>query len=209
MYLLRPENVVKDVEKPQEYIISVDTGISASATTFVTMGFVNNTISVHDNYYHKNGREVSGPDIKDIHQYAEDLADYFVAARDKFGFIPSMVYIDRDISFLRVATEVFDKRGLPSSLIKYAIKESIDDRIRTTSVLLYQGKLVIDNKLKTVINAFENAVYDSKALDEKGKLERLDVPHPSKDVFNPIDILDPIEYGVSHFIRRNRGLMSE
>ncbi len=207
VYVMRPHNVVDAAEIPDEYVITVDVGISASATTFVSSGYKNNKIYITNHYYHKNGRDIEGPHIKDYKQYAEDLADYFILEQKKYGFAPSYIYLDRDITFLRIATEVFRSRDLPHNLLKYAIKEQIDDRIKNTSVLLYQGKLLFERSQQLMIEAFENVVYDSKILDEKGKLERLDEPNPNKDIINYIDLVDPVEYSVSHFIRRYRGLL--
>jgi hypothetical protein len=209
VYNLRLENRTNDLPKPDEYIISVDIGISASATTFITMGAAKNLLYVYDAYYHKSGREIEGPYVKNVHDYANDLADYYEKTYLEMGRAPSYIYLDRDVTFLRTATEVFRGRGLPYNLLKYAIKEDIMDRIRIVSTLLYKQKLFIKDDLNIVIDAFENAVYDSKALDEKGKLERLDEPNPNRDIINPIDVLDPIEYAVSHFTRRIRGLVTD
>ena len=209
VYVLRPANIVANPPKPDEYILVVDTGVSTSATTFVTMGAAKGSIYIYNTYYHKSGRDIEGPHVKGVYDYAKDLVDYTKNEIAKYGQAPSYIYLDRDVSFLRAATEVFRASELSHSLLKYAIKDDIEDRIKTTSTLLYRQKLFIDDQCKIVIEAFETAVYDSKALDEKGKLERYDVPNPNRDIMNPIDILDPIEYGVSYFIRRIKGMIGE
>lgn len=207
--MLRPENILSSLPIPDEYIISVDTGVSASATVFVTMGTYQGNIYVYNSYYHKNGRDVEGSHVKQVFDYAKDLAEYYRQELSRYSKAPSYIYMDRDVSFLRSATEVFRGESLPHNLLKYAIKDSIEDRIKTTSTLLYRQKLFIDHQCKNVIEAFEAAVYDTKALDEKGKLERLDVPNPNREIMNPIDILDAIEYGISYFIRRIKGIVGE
>lgn len=206
--MLREYNKIQNIPKPDEYVISVDVGISSSATTFVTVGAAQGSLYIYDAYYHKSGREIEGPHVKNVHDYANDLADYYEKTFKEIGRAPSYIYLDRDVTFLRTATEVFRKRELPYNLLKFAIKEEIMDRIKVMSSLLYKKKIFIDNQLDVVIGAFENAVYDSKALDEKGKLERLDEPNPNREILNPIDVLDPIEYAVSHFTRRIRGLVA-
>jgi PBSX family phage terminase large subunit len=208
VYNIGQQNIIVNPPKPNEYVIVVDPGISSSATTFITQGIVDDTIYVYDMYFHKSGRAIEGPDVKDYRQYAEDLADYYIAQIERYGFAPTHIFLDRDIAFLRMATEVFRSRDLPHNLLKYAIKDKVDDRIRTMGSLLYKGALKVNSELKLVIDAIENAVYDSDKLDEDGELVRLDEPNPNKEIINYIDILDPIEYANSYFIRRMKGILS-
>ena len=67
--------------------------------------------------------------------------------------------------------------------------------ITTTRNLLYTGNIVVDETLEYTPKALRNAVYDPKSID-KGKLERLD---DTELEFNPIDVVDAVEYGVSYF----------
>lgn len=76
---------------------------------------------------------------------------------------------------------------LPTGLhVGNAMKRAINDRIRLFDVLFSQGRAYIMRNCKKTIEAFENAVYDEKSLDES----RLD------DGSTNIDSLDAAEYSV-------------
>lgn len=180
----------------EQYIIVVDIGVSMSATTFITMGIGSDRkLYIIDYYYHRNGKEIL--QAKETINYVQDLAAYFTKTTDTLGFAPKHIYIDRDVAFYRILHKEFIAQELPHSLIKYAIKDSIEDRITSLRNLLYTGKIGIKDGLTVIQEAIQNAIYDQKEL-EKGKLVRLDDTTLS---FNPIDILDPIEYGVSWYQR--------
>lgn len=141
--------------------------------------------------------------MKSYPDYADDLANYVLEEENRYGKKPNLVYLDQDVAFFRVAVNTFRSYGIPSSILKYSIKDRIDDRIRIMSSLLYQGKLMVKEDLKPVIAAIENAVYDSDELDKTGKLVRLDKPTPEKDMKNFCDFLDPIDYALSWAVRRH------
>ena len=203
IYNLRDENLTEIIPAIVRYIIVVDPGISSSATTFITMGQDSEgTIYIWNYYYHKSGSDLEGPHIKNYRDYSVDLAKYYKETLELMGFAPDKVFLDNDIAFYREATTSFNEANIPKSQLKYAIKEKIEDRIRTTGSLIYQQKIKIKNTLHKVIYAFRNAVYDSKELEEKGLLVREDKPTKNKEIINPVDILDPIEYGVSYLIKR-------
>lgn len=194
---------------PDEYVIAVDPGISASSTVFVTLGVANKKFYIYDYYHHKNGRGLEGDDMKSYPDYADDLAHYVIAAQNRFNKSPVLVYVDQDVAFLRVVNNTFKVYNLPTNIVKYAIKDRIEDRMRIMASLLYQGKLVVDEDLKLVISSIENAVYDSDEIDKNGKLVRLDRPTPDKDVINFCDFLDPIDYALSWAVRRHYKDMAE
>ena len=176
---------------------------------FITLGVANKKFYVYNFYEHKNGRGIEGEDMKSYPDYAEDLANYVIEEENRYGKRPSLVYLDQDVAFFRVAVNTFRTYGLPSNILKYAIKDRVEDRIRIMSSLLYQGKLVIDASLQPVISAVENAVYDSDEIDKNGKLVRLDKPTPEKDIKNFCDFLDPMDYALSWAVRRHFKDMAE
>lgn len=209
IFSLRSNNKAEDLPTPDEYVIAVDPGVSASSTVFITLGVANKKFYIYSFYEHKNGRGIEGEDMKSYPDYAEDLAQYVIEEENKYGKRPSLVYLDQDVAFFRVAVNTFRTYGLPSNILKYAIKDRIEDRIRIMSSLLYQGKLVIDASLQPVISAVENAVYDSDEIDKNGKLVRLDKPTPEKDIKNFCDFLDPMDYALSWAVRRHFRDMAE
>jgi PBSX family phage terminase large subunit len=197
IFSMRKENKLENPPTPTEYVIAVDPGVSASSTVFITLGVADKKFYIYNYYEHKNGRGIEGEDMKSYPDYAAELAEYVIDEENRYGKRASLVYLDQDVAFFRVAVNTFRTYGLPSSLLKYAIKDRIEDRIRIMSSLLYQGKLVVDESLQPVISAIENAVYDSDEIDKNGKLVRLDKPTPDKDIKNFCDFLDPIDYCLS------------
>ena len=151
---------------------------------------------VYNAYYHRNGPK-SIHNAKEYTDYANDLVEYYRAEEKRFGYVARYVFIDKDISMLRILTRQFMENDIPKSTLNYVIKEKIEQRIVMVRNLLYTGNLIIDDELKLVKDAIENAIYDPKAID-KGKLERLD--DTTLD-FNPIDVVDALEYAVSYFMK--------
>ena len=197
VYILYNYNKASILPPPVEYIITVDVGISASATTFITMGRASDgKLYVYNAYYHRNGPK-SIHNAKEYTDYANDLVEYYRAEEKRFGYVARYVFIDKDISMLRILTRQFMENDIPKSTLNYVIKEKIEQRIVMVRNLLYTGNLIIDDELKLVKDAIENAIYDPKAID-KGKLERLD--DTTLD-FNPIDVVDALEYAVSYFMK--------
>lgn len=206
IFRLKPHNIKSDLPNPLQYCISVDPGISTSSTVFIAGGIdFENKINIYDFYHHKNGRGIEQKDIKEYTDYAEDLVQFVLKQKERFGVMPKHVFLDTDIAFLRICRTTFMQHNLPSSLLRYALKDKIDDRIKVLSSLIHTGKLVIDKELKMVIQAIEDAVYDSKELEKSGKLVRLDVPRQNKNEINPVDFIDPIDYLVSWAIRVGKG----
>lgn len=195
VYTLYDYNLAAELPKPDNYVIAVDIGISASATTFVCLGRKEDKLYIYDIYYHKNGKAVEGRNIKQPFDYAKDLAAFYVMLKKRFGFGARFILIDNDISFLRIINQAFTDTEAPKGIVKYAHKQEIQTRIVAVTNMLYTGKLVIQNNLNHVIDAVRNAKYDKDALD-KGKMTRLD--DTNLDV-NPIDILDPIEYAITYY----------
>jgi PBSX family phage terminase large subunit len=197
VYILYEYNLQRELPKPLEYIIAVDVGISASATTFITMGKARDgKLYIYDYYYHRNGKQ-SIEGAMEYDDYADELIKYYYKENERFGNVARYVFIDKDISMLRILTRKFKENDIPKSKLNYVIKEKIAARITQTRNLLYVGDLIIQEDLEEVKKAITNSVYDPKAID-KGKLERLD---DTNLAFNPVDLLDAIEYAISYFLK--------
>lgn len=197
IYSVRDYNIIEGRPDFVEYVVLVDVGVSSSATTFITMGMTKERKLVISNYYyHKNGAKSVGNKVKEYDDYARDLAQYVLNEIEDLGAYPRYVFIDRDISFLRATHRIFPEFQLNRNLVNYAIKEKIETRISATRNLLYHAKLLfVGQKVDEVVEAFRNVVYDPKKF-EKGELVRLD---DTSLQWNPVDLIDPSEYGVSYF----------
>jgi PBSX family phage terminase large subunit len=195
VYTLYDYNLAAEMPKPDNYVIAVDIGISASATTFVCLGRKDEKLYIYDIYYHKNGKAIEGRNIKQPFDYAKDLAAFYVKQRDRFGHGARYILIDNDISFLRIIQQAFTDTEAPKGIVKYALKQEIQTRIIAVTNLLYTGRLIIQNDLQLVIDAIRNAKYDKDEMD-KGKMKRLDDTNME---INPVDILDSIEYAVTYY----------
>ena len=207
IFRLKSHNVKSGLPMPRQYAVTVDPGISTSSTVFIAGGIdSDNGLNIYDFYHHKNGRGIEQKDIKEYTDYAEDLVQFVLKQKERFGVMPRHVFLDTDIAFLRICRTVFMQHNLPSSLLRYALKDKIDDRIKVLSSLIHTGKFVIDADLTMVIQAVEDAVYDSNELDKSGKLVRLDIPRQNKNEINPIDFIDPIDYFISWAIRVTKGI---
>lgn len=183
----------------REWIISVDVGETLSATTFVSLALgTDGKIYAFDAWYHRNGRkEVDDNTFTTKTEYVEHLVEYYKAQRDKMGRIPRYVFLDHDQAFHREVFSRFKQEGLPYQSVALALKENIDERISTVSSLLNNGTLQIVNNDPYLNDALDEAVYD-QAEFQKGKLVRLD---NTRLAFNPVDVVDALEYGVSYMAR--------
>lgn len=204
IYHLFDYNLAAELPIPDQYVITIDPGVSVSSTVMICLGVKDNKFYVYDCYEHKNGRALEGEKIKDYTDYAEDLVDFYEKQLERFNKEPEYIFLDRDISFYRVVVNVFNKQGYNKSLLKYAIKDKIEDRIRILNSLLYQGVVIIDHRLTDMIQAIQNAVYDSKELEKTGKLVRLDKPKPDIKDKNPCDFLDALDYSISWAVAKNK-----
>jgi PBSX family phage terminase large subunit len=84
------------------------------------------------------------------------------------------------------------EKELLRTRVKNAIKMEINDRIRLTLLLMAQKRLYISRKCPHLIDAFQNAVYDSKSYEDK----RLD------DGTSDIDSLDAFEYSIEPWYKQ-------
>lgn len=202
IFHLRDYNKGSNFPNPSQYVIGVDPGISTSSTVFVCFGVHEGKFYVYDLYHHKNGRGIEQEDVKEYTDYARDLAEFTLIQSERFGAMPKHVLIDNDISFYRISSGVFRSMGLNPSLITYATKDKIKDRIRIMSSLLYRGLLIIEESLELMLNAIQDAVYDETELEKNGELVREDKPRSGKYELNFADFLDPLDYCISWGIRK-------
>lgn len=92
---------------------------------------------------------------------------------------------------IRGLASAVDREGIPIAVLK-AKKMEINDRIWLTVLLMAQKRLLIARKCQHMVEAFETAVYDPKALKDT----RLD------DGTSDIDSLDAFEYTIEPWYRQ-------
>lgn len=99
---------------------------------------------------------------------------------------PSNVYYDNAETVLGQSIKNACEKKYPFIHVRPAVKKSINDRIQYTVQLMGAGLFFITEDCETLSKAFQDAVYDSKALEEV----RLD------DGSTDIDSLDAFEYSI-------------
>lgn len=104
---------------------------------------------------------------------------------EKYGK-PSNAYYDNAETVLGQSIKNACEKKYPYLHVRPAIKKKINDRIEYTVQLMGAGLFFITEDCETLSKAFQDAVYDSKALEEV----RLD------DGSTDIDSLDAFEYSI-------------
>ena len=172
-------------QKPQisRTHIGVDFGGNGSAHTFVATG----SDRGYNNLYAllSERHECINGDI-DPEKLGELFCDFVYKVIAVFG-TPDVVYCDSaEQTLILGLRSTARKKGLGWLRIENALKESINDRIRTTVRLMAQGRFhYMDCGCESLCNALNTAVWNPKVLT---KDERLD------NGTSDIDTLDAFEY---------------
>jgi len=200
IYRWSPWNTLNsyDVKDYIGYVLVADIGEEDSATVFllvaITQGF--EELHIIKEYYHKNAGQ-KGLAIKMPNDYADDFTLFIRESIELMGVYPEMVYIDHDITFNRELRKSLNRNEMANIRYKYAIKDEIDDRIKTGISLLWTKRLKVYEECENTIYSYKSAIYDPK-LSLKGKYVRYDAPKEG----TMIDCLDTAEYGITHFLKR-------
>ena len=189
--------------------IGIDYG-EADATTFSLVGILTELRGIHllKGKYHRN----SETSYKIINDYADDFFDFvdiinakFMEVYGKLKMLEIWVdsanltvrnYLDketqarkyRNIKFMRVNKVKRLSKGSSEENEQAAIKE----RIMVTNLLVGADMLLVDEDYPEAISAFNVAVWDKDG-------NRLD---DSSVRFNPVDVLDSIEYTFLDLLRQ-------
>ena len=160
------------------YIISCDPGETVSATSIelgaMRKGFKG--VDILAEYYHRNASKENRNNQKTNVQYAEELAQFTLAAIEKFDRLPERIILDNGGAFFKDVKAEFSKYSdLRNIYIKYPLKTDIEERIKRSSSLIYQGRLRFKDTCTKTIEAFKTVEYDDKAL-LNGKSIYLDRP---------------------------------
>ncbi|MFI3172408.1 MAG: PBSX family phage terminase large subunit [Eubacteriales bacterium] len=158
-------------------VIGVDFGGTKSAHSFTLTGFTKGykQVVVLDEYYCKKR---INPD-----QLQNDFIDFVNRARTKYKVYEA--YCDSAEQTLIAGLESACAHARVSIEIKNAIKGPINDRIAFYNSIMAQGRWKVMRHCKHVVDAFEQAVYDDKKVNQDIRLD---------DGLMNVDSLDSTEY---------------
>ena len=198
IYRVRDYNIIKwetfNANDYISYVIVADPGENASATAFGVIGITRGWkyIDVIKDYNHRN-KGLKGFAVKMPIDYAMDYITFIKEAKVIMQKAPRDVYSDLDLTFKREFERIKHKEGVHNEL-RSAIKEEIDDRIKTGLNLLYTGRLRFYDTCTATIESYKKAQYDPKQ-SVKGKYVRYDAPTEG----TMIDNIDLVEYAISAY----------
>lgn len=162
--------------------IGVDIGGNESKHTFVASGITN------DNRLIVLNSEKFEPDTSDT--LSLQFLGFVQKIIKKYGFITVIYSESAEQVFKRDFQNILLKNNI-NIPVKNSIKNEINDRIRITNKLIYQGRFYYTKNCETLVEALETAVWNPKEL----KPVRLD------DGTSDIDTLDAFEYSFEKFIK--------
>ena len=125
----------------------------------------------------------------DANKLSELFLQFVADVTAKFG-PPRYAFWDNAETVLGQSIENACRKAFPSLLVLPAIKKRINDRINYTVRLMGAGRFFITSDCETLSKALQDAVYDSKTIEEV----RLD------DGSTDIDSLDAFEYTIERDI---------
>lgn len=115
--------------------------------------------------------------------------DFCVEIKDKYGKISAMYADSAEQTLIAGLRQALKPLGV---IVKNSLKREINDRIRATTMLMGGSRFyMIAAECQSLIDAFQGAVWDDKAI---GKEVRLD------DGTSDIDTLDAFEYSFERYI---------
>ena len=189
MFADDPDRFIRPVNRQdiKEIRIGIDFGGNGSGHSFVATAILWNGI-VHPVMSRKHMKKdfPQGIDANKLSELFLQLVDDAIA---KYGKLRYAVW-DNAETVLGQSIENACRKEFPSLLVLPAQKKKINDRINYTVRLMGSGRFFITPDCLTLKKALQDAVYNSKALQE----ERLD------DGSTDIDTLDAFEYTIERDI---------
>ena len=179
-----PESFILD-EEPDDIAfctIGMDFGGNKSAHAMICTGFSKQlkTVVVLDEYYYKGSVTPA--------RLERDTADFVCKCKEKYK-IADMYCDSAEQVLITGIKAAFVREKIPVN-IHNARKGGIIGRIRFTCAIMGTGRFRIMRRCKHLIEAFSDAVWNSKKLDD----ERLD------DGTVNVDSLDAFEYSVEPYM---------
>lgn len=180
---IRPVNI-RDIK---EIRIGIDFGGNGSGHSFVATAILWNGI-VQPVMSRKHMKK-NFPQGIDANKLSELFLQFVADVIEKYGK-PRYAFWDNAETVLGQSIENACRKEFPSLLVLPAQKKKINDRINYTVRLMGSGRFFITPDCLTLKKALQDAVYNSKVLQE----ERLD------DGSTDIDTLDAFEYTIERDI---------
>ena len=184
-----PDRFVRPVNRQdiKEIRIGIDFGGNGSGHSFVATAILWNGI-VQPIMSRKHMKK-DFPQGIDANKLSELFLQFVADVIKKYGK-PRYAFWDNAETVLGQSIENACRKAFPSLLVLPAIKKKINDRINYTVRLMGSGRFFITPDCQTLKKALQDAVYNSKVLQE----ERLD------DGSTDIDTLDAYEYTIERDI---------
>lgn len=184
-----PDRFVRPVNRQdiKEIRIGIDFGGNGSGHSFVATAILWNGI-VHPIMSRKHMKK-DFPQGIDANKLSELFLQFVADVIAKYGK-PQYAFWDNAETVLGQSIENACRKEFPSLIVLPARKKKINDRINYTVRLMGSGRFFITPDCLTLKKALQDAVYNSKALQE----ERLD------DGSTDIDTLDAFEYTIERDI---------
>lgn len=180
---IRPVNI-RDIK---EIRIGIDFGGNGSGHSFVATAILRNGI-VQPVMSRKHMKK-DFPQGIDANKLSELFLQFVADVIAKYGK-PQYAFWDNAETVLGQSIENACRKEFPSLIVLPAQKKKINDRINYTVRLMGSGRFFITPDCLTLKKALQDAVYNSKVLQE----ERLD------DGSTDIDTLDAFEYTIERDI---------
>lgn len=180
---IRPVNI-RDIK---EIRIGIDFGGNGSGHSFVATAILWNGI-VQPVMSRKHMKK-DFPQGIDANKLSELFLQFVADVIEKYGK-PRYAFWDNAETVLGQSIENACRKEFPSLLVLPAQKKKINDRINYTVRLMGSGRFFITPDCLTLKKALQDAVYNSKVIQE----ERLD------DGSTDIDTLDAFEYTIERDI---------
>lgn len=184
-----PDRFVRPVNRQdiKEIRIGIDFGGNGSGHSFVATAILWN--GVVQPVMSRKHMKKDFPQGIDANKLSELFLQFVADVVAKYGK-PRYVFWDNAETVLGQSIENACRKEFPSLLVLPAIKKKINDRINYTVRLMGSGRFFITPDCLTLKKALQDAVYNSKVLQE----ERLD------DGSTDIDTLDAFEYTIERDI---------
>lgn len=184
-----PDRFIRPVNRQdiKEIRIGIDFGGNGSGHSFVATAILWNGI-VQPVMSRKHMKK-DFPQGIDANKLSELFLQFVADVIEKYGK-PRYAFWDNAETVLGQSIENACRKEFPSLIVLPARKKKINDRINYTVRLMGSGRFFITPDCLTLKKAFQDAVYNSKVLQE----ERLD------DGSTDIDTLDAFEYTIERDI---------
>lgn len=189
MFADDPDRFIRPVNRQdiKEIRIGIDFGGNGSGHSFVATAILWNGI-VHPVMSRKHMKKDFSQGI-DANKLSELFLQFVADVIIKYGK-PQYAFWDNAETVLGQSIENACRKEFPSLIVLPARKKKINDRINYTVRLMGSGRFFITPDCLTLKKALQDAVYNSKVLQE----ERLD------DGSTDIDTLDAFEYTIERDI---------